>query len=208
MSHPPIVVWGASGHGKVIADLARRAGYEVVGFLDDDPRKAARDFFGAPVLGARDMLASLDEGLAVALGIGDNAHRAAALRAARAGGRTLPTLIHPGAVVSETASLGEGTVVCAGAVINADARIGEGCIVNTAAVIEHDCRLAAFVHVSPGAVLAGAVTIGDAAHVGAGAVVLPGLTVGAGAIVGGGAVVTRDVPAAATVMGVPARVRL
>lgn len=89
--------------------------------------------------------------------------------------------------------------------LGARARTGEGCIVNTGATVDHDCVLGDFVHVAPGVNLAGTVTVGDNVMIGIGASVVPGITIVAGATVGAGAVVIRDVPAGATVVGVPAR---
>lgn len=204
MSRPVLLVYGAGGHGKVVADVAAEAGYDVRGFIDD---AAARSpgIWGLPVLSLDDALREGPAGASVGLGIGDNAARErCAARLAQAG---LPvvTLVHPRASVARSARLGEGSVVMAGAAVNPDAVLGPGCIVNTGAVVEHDCRLGPYVHLSPNAALGGGVSIGARSHLGLGAVVLPGRTLGTDVRIGAGAAVITDVVDGVTAVGVPAR---
>jgi UDP-perosamine 4-acetyltransferase len=208
-----LLVWGAGGHGTVVADLAAAVGARVVGFIDGDPRKIGVVVAGtgaAVVATEADLAAHLDAGkplprgaTAVALGVGDNRARSACR--ARLNGVALPPLVHPSAVVSPSAVFGAGAVVMAGAVINARAVIGAGAIVNSAAVIEHDCSIGEDAHVSPGAILAGGALVGRGAWIGAGATIIPTVSVGEWAVVGAGAVVIRDVAGSATVVGNPAR---
>ncbi|HEY0970449.1 MAG TPA: acetyltransferase [Gemmatimonadales bacterium] len=208
-----VIVVGAGGHGRVVADLARTLGLTVVGYADADERRlgAVVDSAGAAVLltqaelvacarGEREWPCGVDT---VALGVGDNLARARLL--AGLGTGAVATLVHPSAWVSGTATVGNGSVVLAGAVVNTDARLGNGTIVNSRATIEHDCVLEDGAHVSPGATLCGAVRVGAGSWIGAGAVIIPGRRVGAGCVVGAGAVVIRDVPDGATVAGNPAR---
>jgi sugar O-acyltransferase (sialic acid O-acetyltransferase NeuD family) len=202
------LVWGAGGHGRVVADLVRAAGHRVVGFIDGDPRKLGREVEhgGARVVLSEDELRASD-GIsgadAIVLGIGANAARLDCL--AVLGDRVAEALAHPSAVISQTARLGRGTVVMPGAIVNAGAMLGDAVVVNSGSVVEHDCRLEAASHLSPGAVLAGNVRLGERAWVGAGATVIPDVLIGADAIVGAGAVVIRSVPAGSTVVGNPAR---
>ena len=201
-----LVIWGASGHGRVVADVARCAGYTAAFFIDDAPARHGTTVDGLPVVDADGGLArARHDGCVIGLGVGDNRIRARLHDQASAAGLACPALVHPRAVVAASALVHDAAVVAAGAVINPGAHVARGAIVNTGAVIEHDCVVGAFAHVSPGAVLTGGVRIGAAAHVGAGAVVLVGRVVGDGAQVGAGAVVTRDVEPGAIVWGVPAR---
>ncbi len=201
-----VTIIGAGGHGKVVADVARSAGFEVVGFTDDAPGRAGGSFQGLPVLGLEDWLHSAARaGLRAALGIGDNNARGRAFERLRAAGVSMPVLVHERASVAASARLGDGTVVMALAVVNPDATVGEGAIVNSGAIVEHDCEVGPFAHLSPNATLGGAVVIGHRSHVGLGAVVLPGVRVGANVRVGAGAVVLADIEAGLTAVGVPAR---
>lgn len=203
-----VVVYGAGGHGKVVADAARSVRrYEVIGFIDDDPAKAGAIVVGLPVLGGGDWLRAeaVRTPIGVALGIGPNAARRTVAERCEAWGGDLIVVVHRRAVVARSARLAAGVVVMAGAIVNPDAVLGRGAIVNTGAVVEHDLIVGEWAHISPNATTGGEARIGAFAHIGLGATVLPGVTVGDRAIVGGGAVVIRDVPEGATVAGVPAR---
>lgn len=208
-----VLIWGAGGHGKVVADLVRACGHSVAGFVDAEPAKLNRvaESGVVPVFALEEefilALAKKDQlpgdATVVIPAMGNNAVR---LRnAGITSGRTAPPLIHPGSTASPSLAIGPGTVVLAGAVINAAAHIGQAVIINSGAVVEHDCQVADGAHISPGAVLAGGVVIGHRSWIGAGAVVIEGVRIGDDVTVAAGAVVIRDVPAGETVVGIPAR---
>jgi sugar O-acyltransferase (sialic acid O-acetyltransferase NeuD family) len=212
MKAEALLVWGGGGHGRVVADLVRAAGYALAGYVDRDLARlgdTVEPGGGRVVVAEAEFLLQAQSGQCangadgVTLAIGDNHAREACLR--RVPGLYAPALVHPSAVVSPSARLGRGTVVLPLAAVNAAARLGEAVIVNTAAVVEHDCVLGDAVHVSPGAVLAGGVQVGARSWIGAGAAVAQGIRVGRDAVVGAGAVVIRDVPDGMTVVGNPAR---
>ena len=204
-----LIIWGASGHGKVVLDVARaQGGFTSVVFIDDACGMLSAEFQGCSVAGARTKLTGLlTSGYAhFVAAIGCNAARAECFQAARSIGLEPATLIHPTAAVSPSATIGPGTVVMPNAVINADSVIGANGIINSGAIVEHDCCIADHVHLSPGVALGGGVRIGGYSHIGLNASVLPGREIGEWAIVGAGAVVLEDVASGETVAGVPARV--
>jgi sugar O-acyltransferase (sialic acid O-acetyltransferase NeuD family) len=202
---------GAGGHAKVLVDILRRSDmWEIVGLTDARAARHGQFVLGVRVLGDDRMLGTLfEQGVRDCFvgvgGVGDNGPRQRAFEHAVGLGFEPCTVIHPRACVAGDAALGRGVMVFAAGIINPGCRIGDNVIVNTAAVIEHDCELEAHVHVATGARLGGGVRIGCAAHIGLGASVRQGIAIGARAVVGAGAVVVGDVPAATTVVGVPAR---
>ena len=202
-------ILGAGGHGKVVLDILRAGGlFRPVGFVDADEQLWGTSVGGLPVVGGPHQLARLagqHRAAAAVIAVGDNRARAGYAATVDDAGLRLANAVHPSAVVAESATLGRNVVVAAGAVVCAEARVGDHCIVNTAATVDHECELGVGVHVCPGAHLAGRVRVGDGAVVGLGANVIQCLRIGPGATVGAGAVVIRDVPAGATVVGVPAR---
>lgn len=189
-----LTIVGASGHGRVVADIARLCGYDEIVFLDDDP--GATECAGWPVVG--DTRTPVDGDAFVAIGN-------AAVRRRLSEGLEPVTLVHPDAVVAQDVTIGRGTVVMAGAVINPGTTIGDGCIVNTCASVDHDCVVGDFAHVSVGAHLCGTVSVGEDTWVGAGAVVSNNVTVCADVTIGAGAVVVNDIEDEGTYVGVPAR---
>jgi sugar O-acyltransferase (sialic acid O-acetyltransferase NeuD family) len=185
--------------------------HELVGLLDPDPALWNTKVLGVPVLGDDGVLVGLREqgvehffiGLG---GTGDNRPRMRLYETALGEGYHSIKAIHPQAVISTSAQLGNGLMVMAGTVINAAAILGDNVIVNTGAIVEHDCVLGDHVHVATGARLASTVIVGREAHIGAGSTVRQGITIGEGAIVGAGSVVVSNVEPGAVVVGVPARV--
>ena len=205
-----IVVVGAGGHARVVADVIRLTGeFELHGFLDtENAERRGEEYEGSQVLGGHEMLSDLkrDGVTHAAVAIGDNHARLRIGQELEAMGFQLPALVHPAATVSANVRLDAGSVVFAGAIINPATTIGRCAIVNTAASVDHDCTVGDGAHVGPGAHIAGWVTVGAGALVGVGAAVRPRITIGRDAIVGAGAAVISDVEPGTTVAGVPARV--
>lgn len=209
-SKRPIVVWGASGHALVVADILRlRKEFHILGFLDDvDPQRKGERFCNSTVLGGREQLdILLGEGVRhFIIGIGDCSARTRLAEQIRQKGYSLETAIHPQAVISSDVVLGAGTVVTAGAVISPRVEIGENVIVNTSASVDHECVIGDGVHLSPGVRLSGKVTVGCGSWIGIGAIVKEKVRIGANSVVGAGAVVLNDIPDNVVAYGWPARV--
>ncbi|WP_028585071.1 acetyltransferase [Desulfogranum mediterraneum] len=197
-----VYIFGASGHGKVVAGALISAGYTVCGFFDDDVVLHGRKFFGEPVLGGQEDFAVLEAPVAV-MGIGNGRIRRMIME--RFSLVQWLSVIHRTAWVDPAVTVGGGTVIFAGAVVQPDSRIGKHCIINTGATVDHDCVVGDYAHICPGVNLAGNVTVGAGAWVGIGSQVIQGVTIGAHAVVGAGATVTRDVPEGVTVVGTPAK---
>lgn len=199
-----LAIIGASGHGKVVAEIAETLGYEVSFFDDAYPEKMTVEHW--PVRGILlDFLAANDLYCGAVVGIGNAKVRETMISQLHESDVFTPIIQHPSAIVSSYASIGEGSVIMPGAVINAFASIGIGCIVNSNAVIEHDCKLECFVHVCPNAAVAGGTTIGKRTWVGIGANVRQMITIGADVLIGAGSAVVNDISQGTTVVGVPAK---
>lgn len=196
-----LLILGAGGHARAVADLAAAGGFAVIGFTDRAP--------GPGVLGTdADLPALARDGRidAAVVGVGNTAlaRRAELFALVQAAGVKAPALIHPRAVIAPSCQVGAGAAVFP-CVLGAGVTVGDNVVVYSGVVAEHDCRVGAHAYLAPGAILSGSVVVEAGAFLGAGAVVLPGVVVGAGAVIGAGAVVTADVPPGVTVMGVPAR---
>lgn len=194
-----LIIIGASGHGKVISDIAKLNGYTDIVFLDDNPEiKACGDY---PVVGKTALVETLEGNVVV--GIGNARIRNRILE-------TIPesrvvSLIHPNAVIGSHVEIGCGTVVMAGAVINYGSTIGKGCIINTCASVDHDCVVGDYVHVAVSSHLCGTVSVGENTWVGAGSTVSNNVSICSDCMIGAGAVVVKDISEAGTYVGVPAR---
>jgi len=198
----PVVLIGAGGHAKVVADAVLCSGGRVVGFYDDaaDPA-AALVLPGATHLGPVASAAAEARPLLVALGSLEVRRKSIDACASA----TFASAIHPRAIVSPGATVAHGTLIAARAVINPGARIGPHAIINTGAIIEHDCTIGENTHIGPGAILSGGVTVGTDTLIGSGAIALPGVKIGSNCVIGAGAVVTNDLSDGSRAVGVPAK---
>lgn len=194
-----ILLYGASGHCKVIMDSVFLQGDNVEAVLDDNPKKDA--IYGVSIVNPKEF--KIDAESLITISIGDNKIRKAISEKVNA---RFHTVIHPTAILSKHSSVGEGTVIMAGVIINPDSFIGKHCILNTGAVIDHDCTIGDYAHISPNASLAGDVSVGEGSHIGIGASVIQGVKIGKWAIIGAGSVVLKDIEDYAVVVGNPARI--
>ena len=197
-----LVIIGAGGHGRVIADNALKNGYNEICFVDDS---ATGECIGFPIVGVIGDVEKLNDGKTdFIIGIGNNATRKII---AEKFDVNWVSLVHPSAQLAFNARIGKGTVVMANAVVNVCAFVGDHCIINTGAVVEHDNTIGNFVHMSPVTKLGGSVSIGDLTHVGIGATVSNDVDVCADCVIGAGAVVVQDIKDSGTYTGVPAKKR-
>lgn len=194
-----IILYGASGHGKVIIDCLESAQIAIETIVDDNPNTTS--ILGRPVVHSSQI--TLQETDEVILSIGNNKVRKKLSTELKV---QFGKAIHPTAIISKHATINEGTVIMAGAILNPDVAIGKHCIINTAAVIEHDCIIDDFVHISPNASLAGGIQVGEGTQVGIGATVIQGIKIGKWCVIGAGAVIIKDIPDNSVVVGNPGKI--
>lgn len=206
-----VIVFGASGHAKVVLDILRRqGGYDIIGLLDNY-KPLGEECGGSSVCGRLidlPAIAARHPGLALVVAIGDNWVRARIVNQARelCPGLRFIRAIHPSAQIGSDVTIGEGTVIMAGAVVNPGARIGEFCIVNTRASLDHDSTMDHFSSLGPAAATGGGIRLGSYSNIGLGAMVIQEIAIGKHTIIGAGAVVFRSIPDQVVAYGTPARV--
>jgi len=198
-----LLIIGASGHGKVVADIALKMNkWKYIAFLDQD--KSIESPMGIDVIDGSENAFKYIEGYDIFVAIGNNATREKVLEELISSGTSIPVLIHPSAILGQQTEIGIGTVIMAGVVINCCTKIGKGCIINTGATIDHDNMIDDYVHISPGAHLAGTVTVGKSTWIGIGSAVINNISITGNCIIGAGAVVIKDITEPGTYVGVPA----
>lgn len=201
-----IAIVGASGHGKVVADLAEILGYDVSFFDDAYPNKKLVEHWS--VLGKfKDLLCMNDKYDAAIVAIGNNQIRMKLSERLTEADFYLPVLIHPSSTVSRYASIDAGTVVFANSVVNAFAKLGKGCIINSSATVEHDCVLGEGVHLSPNVTLAGTTKVGGYSWLGIGSVTKQLVEIGAHTTIGANSTVIHNIPSNVTAIGTPAIIK-
>ena len=195
---------GASGHGKVVADIAAKRGYDDIIFFDDNTKISVCGDYS--VVGKCGKVFEYIQNYEIFVAVGNTSIRENILEDLIEKRAKIATLIHPDAVVGAKVQIGSGSVIMAGAVLNPECRIGKGCIVNTCASVDHDCYVGDYVHISVGVHVAGSVTIGKGTWIGAGATISNNLYITDSCMIGAGAVVINDIKERGTYVGVPARI--
>ena len=201
-----VVIIGAGGHARVIADIITASSDEVVGFLDDN-----KDLHNKEIYGDKKVLGNTSESdiekfndFYFVIGIGSN--RVRQIIAEKYPNLKWYTAIHPSSIIGSNVEIGEGTVVMPGTVINIGTRIGKHCIVNTSVSLDHDNVLEDFVHVSPGAHLAGTVKVGKSSWICTGANVINNINIAENNVIGAGATVIKNIEdTGGTYVGVPVK---
>lgn len=191
-----VYLYGASGHAKVVMDIARLACIEVPCLIDDNPQ--VNELAGLPVVHSAEGFSP------IIVTIGNCQIRRDIVE--KLGKREYMTVVHPSAIKAESVKIGYGSVVMAGAILNPDVRVGNHCIVNTGASIDHDCVLHDFVHVAPHCTLCGEVEIGEGTWIGAGTTVIQCVKIGKNCFIGAGSVVVKDIPDGCLAYGNPCRI--
>lgn len=196
-----LVIVGCGGHGRVVADIAVKNGYEDISFIDDNSKG---ECVGFSIIGTCEILESLNDGKTdFIIAVGNNQIRKEISQRYNV---NWITLIHPSAQIGLNVSIDKGTTVMAGAVINSSAKIGKHCIINTGCIIEHDNVIEDYVHISPNATLGGNVSVGELTHVGIGSTIKNNLKICNSCVIGAGAVVVKAIENKGTYIGVPAKI--
>lgn len=208
-----IVIIGAGGHAKVVADIILKRkkllneNLNVVGFLDDGYKNLKyNSIFDIPVLGDTTLVEKFEEEkhYSYVIAIGNNQVREKI--STKFIKLDYYTVIHPKAVIGTEVIINAGTVVMANVVVNSATIIGKHCILNTGSIIEHNSNIKDYCHISPSAVLCGTVNVGKKSWIGAGSIIIQNKNIGENSIIGAGSVVIGDVSDNCTVVGNPGKI--
>lgn len=199
-----LLIIGASGHGKVVADIALKMNkWKSIAFLDDD--ESIKTCMGLEVIGKSADAFTYKKDSDFFVAIGNNATREKVQEKLTTEGASVVSLVHPSAVIGSEVEIDDGTVVMAGVAISSSSTIGRGCIINTSSSLDHDNVIEDYVHISPGARLAGTVKVGKGTWIGIGSVVSNNVNICSGCKLGAGAVVVKDITEPGTYVGLPVR---
>ncbi len=190
-------LFGASGHGKVIAEIAEENNILIEAFIDSDQSmNKVLDYKVIHEIPTKqiDVVISIGHNITRKMLVNNNVQF------------NYPTLIHPKTSISKRSKIAEGTVVMSGVSVNSEVNIGKHCIINTNASIDHECIISDYVHISPNVSLAGNVEVGEGTHIGIGSSIIQGIKIGKWCTIGAGAVIIKDVPDGATVVGNPGKI--
>jgi len=210
MKNNPVIIFGASGLGRVALDIFTSNKVDVYCFLDDSEALHDKEINDIKVLGRTD-----DEGFLKYIGkkceafvaSDDNKWKENLVEMLKTNRKVMPiNAFHPKAIISDLAFLGYGNMINAGAVVNANARIPNHCIISSNVVIGFDCDLGDYVQIGAGSILNSGVQIGKGAFIGSGVTIVSGVSIGNKARIGAGSVVINDVAPGETVFGNPAKV--
>ena len=209
-----IVFLGAGGLAREALEVIKQANREtmtskreILGFIDEDPKKHGTLLNGYPILGDFDWFSTIDTtDMRAVCAIGNNEARAKVTKKAENLGIKFTNVIHPNAQMSEFVRLGKGIIVCAGNILTCNIEIGNHVYINLDCTIGHDSMLEDYVNLSPGVHVSGNCKLLEGSHVFTGAVIAPGITIGKWSIIGAGAVVLKDIPDYTVAVGVPAKV--
>jgi sugar O-acyltransferase (sialic acid O-acetyltransferase NeuD family) len=194
-----MLLYGASGHAKVVRDCVTASGGSVDALFDDNTDIIKLD--DIPVIGFYKETHQPEQKIIVT--VGDNLVRKKLVSRVK---HAFAKAIHPSAVVSPYAKVDDGSVIMQGAIVNSSSEIGKHCIVNSASIVEYDCILEDFVHISPNVTLCAGTSVGEGTHIGAGATIIPNKKIGKWCVIGAGSVITQDIPDYSMVVGVPGKI--
>lgn len=199
-----VIIFGASGHARVIADIVKKSNDEIIGFLDDNADIQGKTIFDDKiVLGdtSEESVRKYSDCYFI-IGIGSNKVRM--IISKKYSNLKWYTAIHPSSIIGNDVSINEGTAIMAGTVINTGTVVGKHCIVNTSSSLDHDNILEDYVHISPGSHLAGTVKISEGTWICAGVTIINNITISKNNIIGAGATVIENVnDIDSTFVGVP-----
>lgn len=199
-----LLIIGAGGHARPVVEIAQLNDWNIAGIIDTSYKGGNEEILGEKVVGGLDELSAYEPNeTAIFLAIGDNNEREKKLNLLQGMGfDNFPALVHPKAIVSSTATVGNGTLICAGAIINPLVKIGEACIINTGTIVDHESEIDGFVHLAPGVKLAGRVKIGAFSFVGIGSSIIDKIQIGTDVTIGAGSVIIKNIPSNSKVVGI------
>lgn len=206
MCSKPVIIVGNGGHARVLIEILLMKKKQILGYTA--PTEEQNPYHIA-YLGTDEMILQYEpERIELVNAIGSiftTKMRANIFTFFKLKGYRFCTIIHPSAIVSNTAVLGEGVQIMAGAIIQPFVRIGDNTIINTSASIDHDCYIGDHCHIAPGCVLSGSVTVGKGTHIGTGTNIIQNIKIGKNVIIGAGSLVLRNIYDDKKVYGSPAK---